>query len=55
MEARSGVQKNFLETISGMVFDNAFEQSTYKSRHVRVTNFVFLTVRVIERDPGESG
>jgi len=52
MEAKRGVQKFFLEAISGIVFDNAFEQSTYKSRHVRVTKFVFLTVRVIERDPG---
>ena len=44
-EAKFGVQKN-LETIGGVVLDTAFERSTYNSRHVKVTKFVFLTVCV---------
>jgi hypothetical protein len=49
IETRLGVQKNFLETIRGVAPDTSFQRSTYKSRHVRVTKFVFLTVRGIER------
>ena len=46
IETRFGVQKIFLETVGSVALDTAFQGSTYKSRHVRVTKFVFLTVRV---------
>jgi hypothetical protein len=46
VETNLGVQKKFLETIGGIAVDSAFQRSTYKTRQVRVTKFVFLTVRM---------
>jgi len=40
--------KKIMETIGGIGLDTSFQGSTYKSRHVRVTKTVFLTVNVIE-------
>ena len=50
IEIRFGVQKIFLESMGGVALDTSFQRSTYKSRHVRVTKFVFLTVGGIEKE-----
>ena len=42
-------RKNFLETGGGIGPDTPFKGSTYKTRHVNVTKFVFVTVKVNER------